>query len=293
MFQTSNGGDIWVVNVDGSGLRRLTTGMDPALSPDSSQVAFVRWGDQQGGLYIINADGSDERKVFGGPEFKAPAWSPDGQSIVFSMHGGTERREDCRAVPGGGERCMYYSDTDIWKLGMVDVSTGQLTELWGNETCRAPTWSPDGWWIAYDGVHGLELTSPRNEVSSVYTQDRRVLTPPGRDMTPAWSPDNQRLAITYQQHDHAEVHLVDPWSGEQVRLTSTPITADRQANNAAPAWSPDGQWIAFFTDRRGEGELWVMRADGSEQRPMFADGLPGVEFGPYDFNHERIVSWGS
>jgi Tol biopolymer transport system component len=43
-------------------------------------------------------------------------------------------------------------------------------------------------------------------------------------------------------------------------------------NNAAPAWSPDGQQIAFMTDRSGKWEIWIMNADGSNQRPMFSNG---------------------
>jgi uncharacterized protein YraI len=44
VFMTSSGGDIYLVNADGSGLRRLTNGIDPVLSPDGTQVAFTRWG---------------------------------------------------------------------------------------------------------------------------------------------------------------------------------------------------------------------------------------------------------
>jgi signal transduction histidine kinase len=43
VFQTSNGGDIYVINADGTGLRRLTDGMELAWPPDGSRIAFTRW----------------------------------------------------------------------------------------------------------------------------------------------------------------------------------------------------------------------------------------------------------
>jgi len=65
---------------------------------------------------------------------------------------------------------------------------------------------------------------------------------------------------------------------------------DRSASSVAPAWSPDSTKIAFLTDRRGEWEIWVMNADGSDQRPMFETALDEVSIG-YDFVSERVISW--
>jgi hypothetical protein len=64
VFQTCNGCDIYVINADGSGLRRLTDGMDPAWSPDGKKVAFARWRDPRG-IYVIDEDGSNETLLFG------------------------------------------------------------------------------------------------------------------------------------------------------------------------------------------------------------------------------------
>jgi dipeptidyl aminopeptidase/acylaminoacyl peptidase len=62
-------------------------------------------------------------------------------------------------------------------------------------------------------------------------------------------------------------------------------------NNAAPAWSPDGSKIAFMTDRTGKWELWIMNADGTEQRPMFPNGvLAGLSFN-FAGVDERMISW--
>jgi dipeptidyl aminopeptidase/acylaminoacyl peptidase len=62
-------------------------------------------------------------------------------------------------------------------------------------------------------------------------------------------------------------------------------------NNAAPVWSPDGSQIAFVTDRTGRWEIWIMNADGSNQRPMFPNGqLDGLSLN-YAGVDERMLSW--
>jgi Tol biopolymer transport system component len=62
-------------------------------------------------------------------------------------------------------------------------------------------------------------------------------------------------------------------------------------NNAAPTWSPDGQHLAFLTDRRGQWEIWIMNADGSNQRPMFPNGVLAQITFNYAGVDERMLSW--
>jgi Tol biopolymer transport system component len=56
----------------------------PAWSPDGRKLAFVSRRDGNSEIYVMNADGSDQRNLTRhAASDQSPAWSPDGQSIAF------------------------------------------------------------------------------------------------------------------------------------------------------------------------------------------------------------------
>ena len=70
-----------------------------------------------------------------------------------------------------------------------------------------------------------------------------------------------------------DIYVMDADGKRQTRLTDDP------ADDTNPVWSPDGSKIAFFSARRGNGyELYLMDADGNNQRPLRAES-PVVPFG--------------
>jgi Tol biopolymer transport system component len=84
----ANDQDIYSVNPDGTGLRRLTTDpayeYAPRWSRDGRHIAFVRGGD----IWVMDPDGSHQRQVTSGLRADAPDWSPDGSRIAFIVGGG-------------------------------------------------------------------------------------------------------------------------------------------------------------------------------------------------------------
>jgi len=302
VFQTRSGGSIYVVNGDGTGLRYLTNGIDPALSPDGRQVAFTRWEGSTtgspGSLWAINIDGTGEHEILGNiSQPKSPTWSPDGTEIVISLQdGGTPNTQRCFTSRRTGQRiCFNVAANPYWSLALVDVAAGTYQFLPSQNHSFAPAWNPaNDWQVVYTGDRGL--------VSLDVTQGNAwQITNDLSDRSPSFSPDGSKLAVSYRQTDHWEVHVMNADGSNRVRLTETPQSVlDAQLvqgqtphswDNAAPVWSPDGKQIAFVTNRTGQWEIWVMNADGSNQRPLVpASALKGVAM-QYDGNDERMISW--
>jgi len=93
--QRSGNTDVWIVNVDGTGLRNLTDGeyaLDeaPTWSSEGSTIAFgsTRESSSQfgGDIYVMDADGTNVHRLTFSDSAYAPAWSPDGCWIAFNGH---------------------------------------------------------------------------------------------------------------------------------------------------------------------------------------------------------------
>ncbi len=317
VFQTTSGGAIYAINADGSGLRQLTTGLDPVLSPDGRQVAFTRWDSSgngaQGTLRVINVDGSGERVLLSDVhQPKSPAWSPDGSQVAISMQQGGRLGSvrKCvtlgRGIPNippdatditvsGNQVCFTLLANPYWGLRLVNVAGGAWRDLPRDLHSFTPAWDPaQPWHIVFRGDHGLQSVDINQNTNWPVNNTLEA-------RGPVFSPDGSKIATTFKQGDHWEIHLMNADGSGDVRLTETSPTDIAQqilngqtpvsANNAAPTWSPDGSQLAFVTDRTGQWEIWVMNADGSGQRPLFPAGaLHGI---PLQYNgvDERMLSW--
>jgi len=307
-LQDQIGGTIYLYDLNQDTLQPLTSGIDPAISPDGQRIAFTRDGGE-GGLYLINRDGSGEQRIYNDhPLLRAPSWSPDGQWIVFSRANGYE---DCRVVRGSV--CLpdetiieslpegLQNDAEIHNLvkGIPNQRTYHTSlariapdgsgyrDIPALDYAAAPDWHANG--IVYQSNAGIQRTADEADVRSVEIANDPLV---GYFHDPDWQPGGGRIAFHRKQGSHWQIYAVNPDGSGLVALTR-PVTAlvDELPSNVSPAWSPDGQQIIYLSNRNsiesaGAWHFWVMNADGSDQRLLPIDLILN-----YTFSSEQMVSW--
>ena len=163
-YTTLSDDDVFVMEANGSHLKQLTPERNgvhsgqPAWSPDGGRIVFVRGGSvptalvvRPGSLFVMSADGSEERRLTRGWLDARPAWSPDGREIAFSR-----------------SKSFGSSQRGIW---VIDATGGRPRELTHTAGFLdgAPAWSPGGALIAF-----VRLTrdSPLTGSAAIYLVNR-------------------------------------------------------------------------------------------------------------------------
>ena len=232
----------------------VSFGFPPAYAKPKGTIAFFssRNNPDEPGLYtaiyLINADGTNERLWLENPEtFSGMAWSPDGKSVALAQYDANGRSH----------------------IFIRDLRTGQLKNItaqwvaWQMNFHR-PSWSPDGKWLA---VTCSQPDVEREDVCRL-TADGDHLQNLTREMpdifssSPSWSPHGDKIVFERE----AEIFVMDRNGRNRVRLTQR----EGVIGDWGPAWSPDGTKIAFWSNRDAEEpaqgvehDIYVMNADGS------------------------------
>jgi hypothetical protein len=89
----------------------------------------------------------------------------------------------------------------------------------------------------------------------------------GADYEPAWQPGGPLIAYVAQQDLNDEIYVFNKDTQKKRRLTINTWEWDKH-----PTWSPDGKQIVFWSNRQtSRKQIWIMNADGSDQRLLFQD----------------------
>lgn len=268
------------IHTDARGVR----GTEPSWSPDGTRIAFASDREGRDSIYVVRLDGRELTRVIHSPQTDYdPAWSLNGESIAFSSDRDGDfdiyvARSDGSAVeqitddPGNdenptwspdGEQIAFYSDRDgNREIYVVDRDGGHPRNLTMHPGQDWPAaWSPDGGRIAFGSDRGGDWEI--YVMSADGSNARPLIYEPGDDLWPAWSPDGQWIAFSSERHGNREIYKMTSNGSFLTNLS------DDSHGDGMPAWSPDGARIAFVSDRRdGIERLYVMNADGLEERPI-------------------------
>jgi len=250
-------GALFQVPALGGTPRRILTdiGSPIAFSPDGSRISFLRndnAGSGEDQLIIANADGTDERKVTmrKGDKFfnyGGLGWSPDGKVIAGAA--GT------------------YAGGFHFTIVAVDVDTGEQKEITKRKFADAGRIS----WLA----DGSAMLVNAADQGATQNQIWRVDYPSGeshpitRDLSDyvgtSLSADSKSL-VTVQFDGTANVWVApanDISHGKQ-------ITSGKLEGDSGLAWTPDNR-IVYTSLASGNLDLWIMNADGTNQKQLTAD----------------------
>jgi len=294
-----------VLELDSGAVRPLSTDLPgrvypAAPDPKGTHVLVVASEERPEGhremLALVPLAGGDAVPLAPAAEaVRHPAWSPDGQWIVFESSAASFR--------------------DLYKVRRDGTGLVRLTDA--PHGSFEPAFSPDGRSIVFASSRdaNAELYVMRADGSGV----RRLTTFPRDDLSPAFTPDGEQVVFIRQVGSSRVVHRVPAAGGQPValRLPDRPVlahaavvdptgarvaiteqisakelqvvildlaTGDEVATlggagvDEMPAWSPDGEWVVWSSQQSGDTDLWRARPDGSHAARLTtrqgADWLP-------------------
>jgi len=209
----------------------------PTYSPDGTKVAIDASLEVYGGpashIFVTTVKSPVEMAEDLGVG-NCPAWSPDGQKIVFQLMAGNPLRA---------------------KVGVWTMNSDGTDRKWLCEGERG-RWSPDGTRVAvqskHEGPESLYIVTPRFRKRILYEDYDRVIGT-------SWSPDSSQLAFIGIRNDLAELAVVGA-KGEKESFS----VRWRGKIGWQPSWSPDGKQILFWVnDGTGATHLNLIDSTGN------------------------------
>ena len=273
--------DIWVCNLDGSGMTQLTNNTasegNPQWSPDGTRIVFQReWPGQDVEIITMDADGSNISALTDNTfRDEHPTWSPDGGAIAWHSNS-----------PGNFEIMRMYQDGSE----PANLTNQALQD-------KYPDWSPD------PAHPDIAFASARDGNFEIYRMAEDGSTPTrltdwsSYDTRPAWN--HAASAIAWQRtRTSIDVFAMAASGGEQRNFSEQPDY------EGAPAWSSDDAWIAYGSTRGASLSIWLQQSApplhsfqvtnnaGDEHEPHLGSptsqidrvlvGPPGSDWGGHD-----------
>jgi len=189
-----------------------------------------------------------------------PAASPDGKHIAFSSNRG-----------------------GFWDLYLLDLTSGKTTQLTDTPDYEsAPSWSPDGAFLAYETYRNdtLEIViGPADDP----TQNVVPLTnSPAANYSPAWAPGGRQIAFI----SNGEVMLADLDKTPNARFTN--LSNTDLAAESHPVWSLDGTKLAWASLSQSVGRSGIYVWDATRKLP--AEWIGDGDYPAWNTRGDQIIT---
>ena len=271
----ASGGDIVVVEPDGSGRRTLISAPSElggmAYSPDGRRLAY--WSRALSGtweLTVVGADGGKPVTVASanlqptGPAL-GPSWSPDGSTIAYSARD---------PLVDGSLSCANWGNGDFCRSRIfLAAADGSGARQIGDPDldARSPDWSPDGSTIAFGGGGASPSVGVRLFLMDADGSDVRQLSDVvGSDwafVRVDWSHDGTKIVGQAGAEDNIanwDIWVINADGSGATNVGAHPLGVDE----IIPSWAPDRNALAWWADGT------VLLEEGAE--PVNIQGPDGV-----------------
>jgi serine/threonine protein kinase len=264
-------------------------------TPALARMLYTIWVNQDYQIYTANTDGSDSWFAAGPGD--SPSWSPDGQQIAFNGRGGMADGVGLYIMRIGGEPQRYVSQEvrhtrwspDGTRIAYDSLRTGFVLSklflcLLDKEPYECelpglpgemPAWNPQGNMLVYrdcDEEGNCSLSIVDVDRAGAMTGQRRIPNT-GNDFSPDWSPDGNFIVYSRKvSESDFNIYTIRPDGSDLKRLTGTPYL------EVTPSWTPDGRQILFRSNRGDSWGIYIMNADGTNQRKII-DAPTGPDWG--------------
>jgi TolB protein len=162
-----------------------------------------------------------------------------------------------------GEKIMFASNrSGSWDLYLLDLANGNVTQLTNTPQYEgAPTWSPDGSFIAFESYENENLNIVVGPATDPLSNPIPLTTSSSSDHSPAWAPDGRHIAFI----SDGEVILADLDRTDDGRFQN--LSHTELASESHPVWSPDGQRLAWASSSQSVGQSGIYVWDSSKNVP--------------------------
>jgi tricorn protease len=232
------------------------------LSPDGRRYAYTpimrefrTWKRYKGGraqdiwIYDLAGNTAEQITTYEGTD-NQPVWI--GETIYFTSDRGANQK------------------LNLWAYDLKSRQTRQVTThdrddvLWPSGGPGGIVYENGGRIYRFDPATSRTIEVPVRIASDLRHTVSSVKAVRSEIQSMGLSPTARRALF----EAHGDLFTAPARDGEIRNLTATPGVRE-----TAPSWSPDGQWVAYLSDRTGEYEIHVRRADGSgEERRVTTDG---------------------